>query len=133
MIELIGVTIISPIWGFVSTLLFLQCWLAFVSMIMSIISLITGKVGRKNSLMFLGIYLLQGIVSSICLKLGYWLLSSVLSFGYTTIENIIYWIFAVIALIGLLPQIPNTIRRVWHNTSLPGIFELNLLLRTRNR
>lgn len=132
MTELIGVTIISPVWGYVSTLLFLQCWLAFISMIISIVGLIMGKVGRRNSLLSLGVYLIQGIVFSICLNLGYWLISRVLSFGYTRTENIIYWIFAGIALIGLLPQIPKTIRRIWQNATVPGVFSLNLLLRKRS-
>jgi len=126
---LIGVIIISPIWGIVSTQLFLQSWLAFINAIIDIIGIVRGKVARKNNLLGLGVAILQVLLFSVLLSLGYYLLTKVFSFGYTRIENIIYWIFAVISLLYIIPQMPSKIKGAWRCANISGALEENIVKR----
>ena len=121
--NLIGIIIVAPLWGMISTQLFLQSWLAFIGIIINIIGIFRGKVLRKTTFLGLGVALVQVILFSGLLYLGYYLVSDILFFGYTTTENIIYWIFAAIILIWMIPQIPSKIKRAWRCANVPGYIE----------
>lgn len=126
---LIGVIIVSPIWGMVSSQLFLQSWLAFINSGILIIGIVRGVVPRKDNLLGLGIATFQGILFSILLSLGHYLLTRILSFGYTKTENIVYWIFASISLLYMIPQISPKIRKTWRNANIPGSLEEDIIKR----
>lgn len=126
---LIGVVIVSPAWGILSTQLFLQSWLAFINAIIISIGIIRGKVSRKNNLLGLGVATLQMILFFVLLILGDYLLTKAFSFGYTRIENIIYWIFAVITCLYMIPQMPSKIKKAWRFANVAVALEENIVKR----
>jgi len=122
-LNVLGVIVVSPLWGIISTTLFLQSWLAFIGIIIWIIGIIRGKVERKTAFLGLGMAVGLGVLWSGLLRLGYYLLSDVLSFGYTTAENVVYWIFAGITLIWSGLRLPAKVKKTWRNANVPGSIE----------
>ncbi|MCK5589218.1 MAG: hypothetical protein KAI16_02825 [Candidatus Pacebacteria bacterium] len=127
--DVIGIIIISPLWGSISTQLFLQSWLSFIGLIINIIGIIRGKVERKNTFLGLSVSFAQMLLFFGLLCLGNYLLTSVFSFGYTKTENIIYWIFAVVNLLFMLPQFPAKIKKMWRNANVAGSLESDIMER----
>ncbi|MGH8542110.1 MAG: hypothetical protein ACREX3_00345 [Gammaproteobacteria bacterium] len=115
----IGVLIISPLWGLVSTQLFLQACLSFASLVLSAVGLVRGRVPRRDTLMQIGVNVFSILLWSGLLRLGFWLIVDVLHFGSTSAENIVYWIFAALSAAFMLPQIPGKLRRSWHFAMTP--------------
>ncbi|HLF08052.1 MAG TPA: hypothetical protein VI789_01710 [Dehalococcoidia bacterium] len=124
--SLIGILVVAPLWGAMSTQLFLQAWLAVINVVSSVIGLARAKVPRKWVFLGLGVYAVQAIVFPVLLGLGYYLLSEKLSFGYTSAENIVYWIFALLSLLYMLPQLPRKVKKAWRNANVRGSLELDI-------
>lgn len=122
-VSLIGIFFISPFWGMTSTWLFLQSWVSFFVFTISIIGLIRGKVARKDMLGMLGVSIAQAILFSALLTLGEYVLTNLLGFGYTRIENIVYWVFAVPSFLYVLLQIPGKLKKNWQLANTPGFLE----------
>jgi hypothetical protein len=127
--NLIGIIVISPLWGIISTRLFLQSWLAFIGIIIWIIGIIRGKVGRRTVFLGLGVSIGSVLLWSALLWLGYYVLSQVLHFGYTTAENVVYWIFAVIGLLWFGRQLLSKIKKTWRNANIAGSLEEDIWTR----
>jgi hypothetical protein len=127
--NLIGITIVSPFWGVISTQLFLQSWLAFIGAIMSIIGIIMGKVERQKTFMGLGVSVVQMLLFSGLLYGGQYLLADVWGFGFTKTENIVYWVFAGLSLLYMVPQFPAKIKKGWRNATIPGSLEEDIMKR----
>jgi hypothetical protein len=128
MIKWIGILIVSPFWGMISTQLFLQSWLSFINSIFCIIGLIRGKTSRKDTLLGLAASIIGIIIMSGLLRLGFYILD-ILPFGSTKTENTVYWIFAVFSLLYMIPQIPSKIRKGWRNVNVYGSLEEDILKR----
>jgi len=64
----IGVLIVAPLWGMVSTQLFLQAWLAFINGIICIVGFFAGRVGRKATALGIGVGLGMAIFFSLLLR-----------------------------------------------------------------
>lgn len=125
----IGVLIISPIWGAVSTQLFLQAWLATAGIVVSLIGVVRGAVPRRDTLMQLGIAVFQLLLWSMLLRGGFWVIQDWLQFGASTGENVVYWIFAAFSAAYMIPQIPRSLRRAWHFAMTPGFLERETIAR----
>jgi len=127
-----GAAIVSPMWGIVSTQLFLQSWLAFINAVTNLIGTVRGKVGRKQCLLGAGVCLAQMLLYTGLLYLGGYLLTDVFSFGWTMVENAVYWVFwvfAVLAFLYMVRQFPLQVRRVWRFANVPGALEADILER----
>jgi len=125
----ISVLIVSPIWGIVSTKLFLQAWLGCINGIISIIGFLAGRVDRTITLIGIGTGFGLAILFSLLLRCGQWILSDTLSFGYSKAENTVYCIFAIISLFGFLPQLPSRIKKTWLQMMKPGRMEMDIISR----
>ena len=130
----ISILIVSPIWGMVSAQLFLQAGLGIITTIAGIIGFITGRVERKLTALMIGGGLALFILWSILLYFGFWKLSDILyadeymyPFGYSTTENIVYWIFVVISVLYLLPQLPGRIKKSWRNATIAGSWKADII------
>lgn len=119
----LGVLIVSPLWGAVSTQLFLQAWLAAINLVITFIGFLVGRVKRSNTALGMGVALVHGLIFSGLLHAGSWLLTDVLGVGWSRIENMVYWVFAVLSALYMLPQIPSRLRKVWRNAMVPGSLE----------
>jgi len=127
----IGILIVAPLWGITSTQLFFQIWLSVINAVINIIGLIAGRVGRKKTGLGFAISLGSGLIFSLLLHGGYWLLSDVLSFGYSNAENIVYWVFSVFSALYVVFQIPNRIKKTWRFVMVPGALEEDIFARRR--
>lgn len=125
----IGVLIVAPMWGMVSTQLFLQSWLFLINGFINIIGFIAGRVQRKITALGIAMGLGSALLFSILLRTGFWLLSDVLPFGYTTGENIVYWVFAAFSALYMLPQIPKRIKNAWRHAMVPDAIEADIMTR----
>ena len=126
---IVGVLVVSPLWGAVSSQLLLQAWLAFVNLIIHLIGLVMGRVKRKINLSGIGAALVQMLLFSALLHGGHYLLTEVFSFGYSTAEYYTYWIFAVLSILYMLPQIPAKVRKSWRNATVVGSIEADITMR----
>ncbi len=129
MTSIVGVIFVSPFWGAISSQLLLQAWLAFVNLIIHLIGLVMGRVKRKINLSGIGAALVQMLLFSVLLHGGHYLLTEVFSFGYSTAEYYTYWIFAVLSILYMLPQIPAKVRKSWRNATVVGSIEVDITMR----
>jgi hypothetical protein len=125
--------LVSALWGMLSTRLFLQSWLAAAGFVLHLLGFVRGAVPRKDNALGLGIALVQVVLFSLLLRSGDWLLTRVFTFGWTKAENIIYWVFAAISALYMLPQIPSKIRKSWRHAMISGSLDEDILKRRPGR
>lgn len=124
---IIGALFVSPFWGYFSSRLLLQSWLAFVNFWIYLIGFIRGKVKRKNNIIGIGSCIFDSILYNGLLWVGHFLLGSVLHFGYSFLENIIYWLFVAIGILSHLAEFISKIKNAWHFANNPGELEFSAL------
>lgn len=123
----VGVIIVSPLWAMLSSQLFLQSWLAAIGVIFNLVGLVRGKVERSTTAVGVGMGVaLVGLWGGL-LAAGTWVLTRVLGFGYTTAENAVYWIFAVLSLLYFARQLPLRIKRTWRHANVAGALEEDMM------
>ena len=121
-----GILVVSPLWGVISTQLFLQSWPALINFLIALLGFFRGAVKRKDTAMFMGVAIFQIVLFSALLSGGFWLLTHMLLFGYSRPENVVYWILAGLSAWYMLPQIPSKIRKSWRNAMIPGSLEADI-------
>ena len=92
-----------------------------------LLGLVKGRVERRLNFIGIGTALVQMILFSALLHGGYYLLAEVFSFGYSTAENVVYWIFAVLSILYMLPQIPAKVRKSWRNATIAGSLQADFM------
>lgn len=127
--NLIGIVIVAPIWGILSTRLFLQSWLALINTGIHVFGLVTGKVDRRLNFMGFGFSLALCLLWSGLLYLGQYLFSVVWGFGHTTPENVVYWALAIASLVFFVREFPSKIRKAWRAATVLGAIEQDILER----
>jgi hypothetical protein len=128
-IEWIGIVVVSPLWGGISTQLFIQAWLAVANFLISVAGFIKGAVSRKTNALMMGAAVTGVVLHSLLLLAGFWFLTELLPFGQTRAENIVYWVFAALFAPYMLAQIPAKLRKSWRNAMAPGTLETDILKR----
>lgn len=118
-------------WGITSAQFFLQSWLAAANAFVYLGGFLKGAVPRKNNSLALGVAVFSSVLFSILLWGGFRLLGHFLSSGWTKAESVTYWLFAVLSLIHMLPQIPSRIRTAWRNAMVRGAVESDILERRK--
>lgn len=116
----LGVLLVSPLWGPLSTQFFIQAWLGVAQFVIHSIGFVKGAVPRKDNALYMGVAIFNVVLFSILLGGGFWLLTEVLPFGHSQLENVVYWIFAGLSCLYLFPQIPSKIRSSWRYATVPG-------------
>lgn len=119
----VGVLLVSPVWGWVSTQVFLQGWLSVVGVACGLAGLVRGRVPRSQNLMSIGVGMFSVVLWSGLLRGGFWLLVDVLKFGYSGAENAVYWLVAGIFALGSLPQMVTSVRNSWRFAMVPGALD----------
>jgi hypothetical protein len=117
---LVGVLLVSPVWGWFSAQLFLQCCLPIVGAVCGLAGLVRGRVSRWQNLMIIGTCMFSVTLWSALLYGGFWLLFDVLEFGASGLETVIYWAVAVIFVLGSMSQVMGSLRRSWRFAMVPG-------------
>ena len=121
----LGILVVSPIWGIVSTTLFLQIWLALANAVIELIGFVKGTVSRKSTSLALGVSVAAAVVFSLLLQGGYWIISAG-NFGASNAESIVYWLFASVTLIGIAIEVPKKIGKSWRNATVRGSLEADI-------
>jgi hypothetical protein len=129
----IGLLVVAPVWGMLSTLLFLQAWLAVVNFCISLLGFARGRVPRVQGLLGMGAGLFGVLVFSLLLRAGFWILTEVMPFGRTGAENTVYWLCAVLSALFLVSQVPAKLRKSWRNAMVPGSLEEDIVRREQGR
>jgi hypothetical protein len=119
----VGVLVVSPLWGFLSTQLFIQAWLAVAGLVCGSIGLLRGRVEPGVNLIAIGTGLASVILWCALLRAGFWLLVDVLELGASGAENTVYWICAVVFALGSIPQIVLSVRNAWRFAMVPGALD----------
>lgn len=125
----IGLLIVSPAWGLVSTQLFLQAWLSLLNCVIAFWGFIIGNVDRKLNVMTIGVSLASLILFGVLLRLGNWLLADKLGFGATNSENNVYWFFCIVTAIFCFIELPSKVRKQWRNCTVHGSLQADILKR----
>jgi hypothetical protein len=119
-INLIGPFVLAPVWGWVSTQLFLQGWLAYADMFIAIASLVRGRAtGSRAAEAAFGAFV-TGVVCTVCLHVGFSLLVEDMGFGGTGLEKILYCVFVVLSAAYLVPRLPSKIQKAWRTAMNPA-------------
>ena len=113
----IGLLLIAPLWGPVSTVMFFNGWLSFLGILACLIGLFAGRVPRRMVLSHLFNHVTRVFFFGLILLVGFMLLFKVLPFGRTQGEMIAYWITATITLVVVIPRISNKIDQIWKQTN----------------
>jgi hypothetical protein len=119
----IGILFVAPIWGVFSTKFFIQSWIFAISLLIFLWGFIKNKVSRKVTAIGIASSLCFAALFSILLYFGNWILSSVLPFGYSRIENIVYWGVALLSIFHWFPEIRPKLRNTWQKAMIPGFWE----------
>jgi hypothetical protein len=119
----VGMLLVSPVWGWVSTQMFLQGWLSVVGIACGLAGLVRGRVPRLQNLTGIGVGVVSVILWSALLRGGFWLLVDVLKFGYSGAENTVYWLVAGIFALGSLQQMVTSVRNSWRFAMVPGALD----------
>lgn len=127
--EWIGILFVSPLWGAISTQLFIQAWLSVANFFINLVGFVKGTVSRKSTALAAGAAVFGVLLFSLLLSAGLWLLTEVFSFGQTETENVVYWVFAGLSALFMLPQIPKKLRNSWRNAMIPGSLEADIFKR----
>src|ERR1035437_3147095 len=127
--EWIGILIVSPLWGDISSQLFFQAWLGVANFFVGLFGFVKGKVPRKTTAILMGVAIFSTALFSLLLGAGYWLLTNVFSFGRTRTEHIVYWVFAGLSALFIILQLPARLRKTWRNAMIPDSLEIDILKR----
>ena len=124
----LGILLISPIWGPLSTQFFIQAWLSVAQFFIYLVGFVKGSVPRKDNAIHMGVAICTVALFSLLLRGGFWLLTVVLPFGQTQAENIVYWLFAGLSWLYFIPQIPSKLRASWRYATIPNALWLDSLM-----
>lgn len=109
----LGLTIVAPAWGGVSTFLFYWGWLSFLGVVACLIGLVRGRLPRPVILQHLFNQFTRLVFFGLLLLIGFATLFMVLPFGRTQSEMIAYWAAATISLVIAITKMPGDIDLLW--------------------
>jgi hypothetical protein len=115
----IGAFVVSPCWGWSSTQLFLQAWLAYADLFIAIVSLARGRMTRSRATGAIFAALASGVVCSVLLRGGFGLLVEVMDFGRTGLEKVLCCLFVALSALYMLPQLPSKVQNSWRAAMSP--------------
>jgi len=115
----IGPLILSPLWAWGSTLLFLQGWLASADVVIALLGFARGRLPAPRATGAVAAALATGVVCSVLLRLGFWLLVDVSGYGRTGLAQLVYWCCVLGAALHLVPKLPSKVRGAWQKTMSP--------------
>jgi hypothetical protein len=118
--EWLGMLLISPVWGYLSTRCFIQASLGVAQLFIHLVGFFRGVVLRNDNALYMGIALFNVLFFSLLLVGGFWLLTVILPFGQTQIEIAVYWISAGISFLFFSRQVPAKIRGTWRYATIPN-------------
>ncbi len=121
----IGPVIVAPCWGLLSALLILQGWLATANFFIAIVAWLRGRKSGEHTFGAVIEAVVTGLVCSLLLRGGFWLLVEVLAFGRTLLEQVLYLIFMPISAAFLLRRFPAQVQQSWRRAMSPDSVKEN--------
>jgi hypothetical protein len=118
--EWLGILLISPAWGYLSTRCFIQASLGVAQFFIHIVGFFKGAVPGNDNALYMGVAIFNVVLFSLLLLGGFWLLTVILPFGQTQTEVVVYWVSAGISFLFFLKQVPSKIRGSWRYATIPN-------------
>jgi hypothetical protein len=119
--------IVSVSWGLTSAGIVFQAVLGLLNAAIALVGLILGREERRIIWGALAIYVLGAIAYSVGYLVISYVLTHVLSFGYSQTESTIYWAFFVLGALYVLLQFPAKLLFAWRASTVPGALEASRL------
>ena len=109
----IGPFVVAPLWAFGSAQLFVQGWLAAADLVIAVIALLRGRMAGRRAAGAIVASLVTGVVCSVVLRVGYWVVRDALGYGHSWLERILYWSLVVPSVGYHARQAPAKVRTSW--------------------
>jgi len=107
--KLLGLLVVSSLWGIISPTLFLRSWLAFLGILSTFVILFKARTQyRAFSLLFCK-HITDMLFTFILLMAGFYILYFYLPFGKNDAEVLVYWLFSTIQMAFILPTVSTRI------------------------
>lgn len=103
--ELLGIFIISPLWGVLSPRLFLRGWLSFLGILATIIFLFQARAHYRAFFLMFCTHITDMLFTFTLLIAGFYILYFYMPFGNNDAEVLVYWFFSTVQLAFILPKI----------------------------
>ena len=110
--KLLGLLIISPIWGSLSPRLFLRSWLSFLAIIATLIFFFRSRTQYRAFFLLFCRHVTDMLFTFTLLTAGFYILYFHLSFGDNDAEVLVYWFFSTVQLACILPTISMRIDQI---------------------
>lgn len=103
--ELLGVFLVSPLWGILSPRLFLKGWLSFLGVLASLIFLFQATSRYKDLFALFFRHITIVLFCFAVLTVGFYIFYFYLPFGTSNTEVLVYWAFSTAQLAFILPSV----------------------------
>jgi hypothetical protein len=112
--------IVAALWGMGSVQLLVTGWLATANLYIAIVAMIRGRLSPARGFGAVAAAVATGLVCTLLLRGGFWLLLEAMALGRTRLEQVIYWTFVVAASVFLLRRMPGRVRQSWRTAMAEG-------------
>ena len=103
--EVVGIFIVSPLWGVLSPYLFLRGWLSFLGILGTFIVLFQARTQYRDFYLLICTHITDMIFTFTLLITGFYILFFHLPFGKNDAEVLMYWFFSTVQLAFILPKV----------------------------
>jgi hypothetical protein len=103
--ELIGIFIVSPLWGVLSPYLFLRGWLSFLGILATFVFLFQARRQYRAFLFLFCAHITYMLFTFTLLIAGFYIFYFHLPFGKNDLETLVYWLFSTLAMAFILPKV----------------------------
>jgi hypothetical protein len=110
---------VSAAWGVGSAQLVLQGWLATADVFIALAGLARGRMSGTRAFESVVGAVIVGVVCSVLLRGGFWLLVERMAFGQTWQEQVVHLTCLGTAASFMLAGVPAKLRRSWHAAMTP--------------
>lgn len=111
--------VVSSLWGISCAQLVVQGWLASADLVIAIVAFVRGRAARSRTFGAVIAALITGVICSLLLRVGFWLLVEVMAFGRTGPEKIAYVVCLGLSLFLMLRRLPSKVRTSWQAAMSP--------------
>ena len=116
-LKILGIIISIP-FGLGAGYCILQSWMSLVNAIINLIGFLRGKRERSYTALAFVIALIQVLVfSGLLFLIDYVLRHTRLSYTYSQVGQILFFVFMIIQMLFMLIQVPAKIRKLWLNAN----------------
>jgi hypothetical protein len=107
--EVVGIFIVSPLWGILSPYLFLRGWLSFLGILATLVFLFKAETQYRVFFLLFCTHITDMLFTFTLLITGFYILFFHLPFGKNDAEVLMYWFFSTVQMAFMLPKVSTRI------------------------